>query len=524
MPSGSVAPAVEMRGIERRFGSTVALDGVDLTLRSGEIHALLGSNGAGKSTLMKVLVGLEEPDAGTVDIMGAPVDRFDPGAIRARGVAMVQQHFTLIPTLTAGENLVLARPESRRLPDRAGCRARVEQLIERFGLPVRTDVPAGELSVGEQQRLELLRALDADARVLLLDEPTAVLTDHEAAHLLVVCRKLADDGRAVAVITHRLGEVFAGCDRVTVLREGREVIGDDPVSAHTRADLATAMIGSIATGKFTERARPQHDAADSQAQGPPRLSVSGLRSGMLAGVDLDLYPGEIVAIAGVDGNGQADLEAALSGRTQPDGGSVQVDGVDMAVSQPRARRGYGVAYIPSDRYRWGLVRPMDLADNLELGRVAAVRRRRRHRRADAADALEAWNVRSAGPAARTATLSGGNAQKLVLARELDEEPAVVLACYPTRGLDPSAADSVAGKLIERAERGASVLWIGSELDELFAVADRLFVMFDGRFTGPFKPPFDRAAIGLAMAGAELDTDGEMVVDVRDGVGVAEAGS
>lgn len=436
---------------------------------------------------------------------------------------MVQQHFTLIPTLTAGENLVLARPESRRLPDRAGCRARVEQLIERFGLPVRTDVPAGELSVGEQQRLELLRALDADARVLLLDEPTAVLTDHEAAHLLVVCRKLADDGRAVAVITHRLGEVFAGCDRVTVLREGREVIGDDPVSAHTRADLATAMIGSIATGKFTERARPQHDAADSQAQGPPRLSVSGLRSGMLAGVDLDLYPGEIVAIAGVDGNGQADLEAALSGRTQPDGGSVQVDGVDMAVSQPRARRGYGVAYILqidiagawSGPWIWPTI--SNWAEWPRFGEGAGT--------AGPTPQMRSRHGTSAAPAPRPEPPPCLAATpRSWFWRELDEEPAVVLACYPTRGLDPSAADSVAGKLIERAERGASVLWIGSELDELFAVADRLFVMFDGRFTGPFKPPFDRAAIGLAMAGAELDTDGEMVVDVRDGVGVAEAGS
>ena len=493
--------AVEMRSVERRFGTTVALDGVVLTLRRGEIHALLGSNGAGKSTLMKILVGLERPDAGTVRILGDLVERFDPGAIRARGVALVQQHFTLIPTLTAGENLVLARPESRRVPDRAGCRARLVALVDRFGLEVRADVPAGELSVGEQQRLELLRALDADAQVLLLDEPTAVLTDREAEQLLAVCRSLADEGRAVAFITHRLGEVFAGCDRVSVLREGRGIIDDEPVADHTRADLASAMIGSAATGTFTERSRtvtplrpPDHEL------GPGRLAVKKLSAGLLDGIDLDVRAGEIVGIAGVDGNGQADLEAVLSGRTPPTAGSVEIDGSTMAVAQPRARLGFGVAYVPSDRYRWGLVRPMDLADNLELGRVATFRRPRRHRRADAVASLDEWNVRSAGPSARTATLSGGNAQKLVLARELGGEPGVVLACYPTRGLDPDAADTVAGRLVERAERGAAVLWIGSELDELFAVSDRLFVLIDGELAGPFLPPFDRAAIGLAMAG------------------------
>lgn len=493
--------AVEMRSVERRFGATVALDGVDLTLRRGEIHALLGSNGAGKSTLMKILVGLERPDEGTVRLLGDMVDRFDPGAIRARGVALVQQHFTLIPTLTAGENLVLARPEHRRLPDRAGCRDRVTALVNRYGLEVRTDVPAGDLSVGEQQRLELLRALDADAQVLLLDEPTAVLTDREADQLLSVCRSLADEGRAVAFITHRLGEVFAGCDRVSVLREGRGIIDDEPVAEHSRADLASAMIGAAATGTFTQRTRSALAPEPAvQPAGRGRLAVGGLTAGMLHEVDLDVHGGEIVGIAGVDGNGQADLEAVLSGRSAPAGGTVEIDGSTMAVAQPRARLGFGVAYVPSDRYRWGLVPPMDLSDNLELGRVGAFRRSRRHRRDHATEALEIWNVRGAGPAAKASTLSGGNAQKLVLSRELGGEPGVVLACYPTRGLDPDAADTVAQRLIERAEGGAAVLWIGSELDELFAVSDRLFVLSDGELIGPFFPPFDRGSIGLAMAG------------------------
>ncbi len=309
--SPGLPASVTMRGIERRFGSTVALAGVDLTLTGGEIHAVLGANGAGKSTLMKILVGLDRPDAGEVRVLGEIVDRFDPGALRARGVALVQQHFTLVPTFTGGENLVLARPEHRRLPDRSACRARLAALVERFGLEVRGDVPAGELSVGEQQRLELLRALDADARVLLLDEPTAVLTDAEAVKLLTVCRALADEGRAVAFITHRLSEVFDGCDRVSVLREGREVITDEPVARHDRSDLATAMIGETASGTFSERTR------GSSVVGDVRLALSGLGSPRLDRIDLDVRAGEIVGIAGVDGNGQSDLEACLSGVWRP---------------------------------------------------------------------------------------------------------------------------------------------------------------------------------------------------------------
>ncbi len=499
-----------MRSISRRFGGTIALSGVDLTLRSGEIHAVLGSNGAGKSTLMKILVGLERPDQGTVRVLGEPIERFEPRALRAQGVAMVQQHFTLVPTLTGGENLVLARPEHRRLPDRAACRRRLDELVDRYGLEVRSDVPAGELSVGEQQRLELLRALDADARVLLLDEPTAVLTDTEATKLLNVCRALADEGRAVAFITHRLGEVFEGCDRVTLLREGRVVIGDQAVDVHSRSALASAMIGTTATGRFTSRRER------SATCGSTRLSLRDLTSATLRGIDLDVRAGEVVGIAGVDGNGQADLESLLAGRTTPISGSVAVDGRPMIAGEPRARLAHGLAYIPSDRYRWGLVRPMDLSDNLDLGRSGLFRPRRKHRRHHARSPLAAWNVRSSGPAATAASLSGGNAQKLVLARELSGSPGVVLACYPTRGLDPDASDDVATRLVERAENGAAVLWIGAELDELFAVSDRILVLSQGRLIGPFAPTFDRERIGQAMAGMlDLEPRLDLTIDGQD---------
>jgi simple sugar transport system ATP-binding protein len=501
-PADRGAVLVRMADIRRSFGATVALDGVELLLRAGEIHALLGANGAGKTSLMRILAGLDRPDDGTVEVFGRTVQRFDPGALRRSGVALVQQHFTLVPTLTASENLVLARPTGQVLPSRRQARERLDELAGRFGLVVRDDVPAGRLSVGEQQRLELLRALDADARILLLDEPTAVLTDQEADVLLSVCRSLADEGRALVVITHRLAEVFAGCDRVTVLREGREVVSDAPVAARSRAELATAMIGAESSGTFTDR------ASRGGPSGGPRLRVDGLRLGRLAGIDLEVLGGEVLGVAGVDGNGQAELEAALSGRSVPESGSVLLDDTPVPVGDPRARRAKGFAYVPSDRYQWGLIRAMDLADNLELGRVPAWRARRRLRRDRARPDLAAWDVRTAGPQARAGTLSGGNAQKLVLARELDGEPHAVLACYPTRGLDPGASDAVSRRLVGCAEAGAAVLWIGAELDELLAVADRIVVLAAGRVTGTFLPPFDRERIGLAMAGETVSGGGE----------------
>lgn len=486
-----------MRSVSRRFGETVALDGVDFEARPGEIHALLGANGAGKTTLMRILAGLDRPDAGTVEVFGQRIEDFEPGPIRALGVALVQQHFTLVPTLTASENLVLARPEGALLPPGRTAGVRVRKLVERFGLEVRDGVPASQLSVGERQRLEILRALDADAKILLLDEPTAVLTDVEAERLLGVARDLADQGRALVVITHRLAEVEA-CDRVTVLREGIEAISDGAVAGYSRADLASAMIGTHTSGTITARTTRRTQAA------PVCLRVRDVSLGRVSGLSLNVGEGEIVGIAGVDGNGQSELEAALSGRSAAESGEVSISGESIAPGDPRSRRGQGLAYIPSDRYSWGLIGPMDLSDNLELGRVLPIRPNRPARHRAARPSLSHWDVRTAGPHARTSSLSGGNAQKLVLARELDEHPSAVLACYPTRGLDPEAADTVATRLVAAAEAGCAVLWIGAELDELLAVADRIEVLYDGTLFGPYLPPFDRAAIGLAMAGDAAD--------------------
>ncbi|OLT06997.1 hypothetical protein BJF90_15305 [Pseudonocardia sp. CNS-004] len=506
-----------MRGIRRSFGAgPAALDHVDLELREGEVHALLGENGAGKTTLMRILAGLDRPDEGTVEVAGQPAGEFSPRALRERGVAMVQQHFTLVPTLTAGENLALARPSGRLRPGSRQARRRVEELAERYGLPVRADVPVDRLSVGEEQRLEILRALDADARLLILDEPTAVLVDAEAETLLRVCRSLADDGRAIVIITHRLSEVFAGCDRVTVLRRGAVVCAGDPVSGHDRASLATLMVGENSphrnAGPVPHSASPtsRHGESDVSARrlGHLRpepadavsLRLDGAGRGRLQPLDLEVRAGEVLGVAGVDGNGQFELEELLAGIAAPDRGSVTVDGTPVPVGAPRERVAEGIAYVPADRYRRALAGPLTLADNLELGRGDRHRPPAARRRARVEPVLAEWDVRGSGPSALASSLSGGNAQKLVLARELAAGPRLVVAAQPTRGLDPEAARMVSERILAAAADGAAVVWFGAELDELFAVADRLIVLVGGRATDPFTPPYDRGAVGLAMAG------------------------
>ncbi len=498
--------AASLHGIRRSFGAGApALDGVDLEVRAGEVHALLGENGAGKTTLMRILAGLDRPDEGTIEVEGRPVDEFSPRALRERGVAMVQQHFTLVPTLTAGENLALARPSGRLRPGARQARRRVDELAERYGLPVRADVPVDRLSVGEEQRLEILRALDADARLLILDEPTAVLVDAEAATLLGVCRALAEDGRAVVIITHRLAEVFAGCDRVTVLRRGAVVCAGEPVSRHDRASLASLMVGTELSAGTRDPDLPpgppvaRRPPADTRG-GEIRLRLDGAARGRLQPLDLEVRAGEVLGVAGVDGNGQAELEELLAGIAAPDRGSVTVDGTPVPVATPRERVAHGVAYVPADRYRRALAGPLTLADNLELGRGARRRQPLARREERAGPVLLEWDVRGSGPAAAAASLSGGNAQKLVLARELAARPRLVVAAQPTRGLDPEAARMISERILAAAADGAAVVWFGAELDELFAVADRLVVLAGGRATEPFTRPYDRGAVGLAMAG------------------------
>ena len=485
------APAISMAGVSRHFGETQALDGVDFDVRRGEVHALLGENGAGKTTLMRILAGLDVADVGEVRVGDELVTRPTPRSMIDRGVALVQQHFTLVGRLTGAQNLHLARPTGWRLPSNAAAAERLAELAARYGLPVRPGVPAGQLSVGEQQRLEVLRALDRDPSVLVLDEPTAVLTELEADGLLDVCRGLADEGRSVIIISHRLREILAGADRVTVLRRGQVVVAGDAVADHDRRSLAVAMVGDGVRGD--DVTPPEHHRSE------PRLVLEGAALGRLDALDLTVRAGEIVGVAGVDGNGQTELEAILAGRSAPASGTASLDGAPIEVGAPRRRVADGVAYIAADRYRHAVVRAMSLADNVSLGRSGWWRPRRARQVAAVAARLDGWDVRGAR-AGRVGQLSGGNAQKLVLARELANPPSFVIAGHPTRGLDPGAAAAVATRVLATAAGGAAVVWIGAELDELLRVSDRIVVLCTGHAPREFHRPYDRHAIGLAMAG------------------------
>jgi general nucleoside transport system ATP-binding protein len=493
----SDTPLVTVTGLSRRFGPVTALADVDLELRRGEIHALIGENGAGKSTLVRIVAGLDRPDEGTVAVRGERVERFDRRDAIAAGIGLVQQHFTLIPTYTAEENVALSRPTRWVRPSRRALRARLAALSERFGLAVRPGIAVRDLSVGERQRVELLRALDADAQVLVLDEPTAVLVDEEADRLLALCRELADAGRAVLIVTHRLSEVLRAADRVTVLRAGRVVLSTTDVAGTTRAELAAAMVGAEATGTFDLRHARQGGTGD------PVLTVDSASAGRLTDCSFTLRRGEIVGIAGVDGNGQAELEALLVGLATPDSGRVEWHDRTLRPHHPRDRHAARVAYIPSDRHHRALAMPLSIADNLELGRGRAWRRPTRTRLAEAEPLVRDWDVRGGTPASPAGALSGGNAQKVVLAREMTGDPDVVIAAYPTRGLDPEAARAIAGRLVSAVtDRDAAAVWFGAELDELLAVADRLIVLVTGMPAREMTAPFDRAAVGRALAGVE----------------------
>jgi general nucleoside transport system ATP-binding protein len=481
------APPLQVVGVSRRFGEVQALRDVDLDIRAGEVLAILGENGAGKTTLMRILAGLDQPSSGEVLRSGAPFAPASPREAVDLGVTLVQQHFALVPTMDAVDNLLLFRAQRQRRTSRATAAADLRALADRLGFEVDGSAPVGAMSVGERQRLELLRALDAEPEVLLLDEPTAVLTDAEADRLLVITRRLADDGRAVVLITHRLREVVVAADRVAVLRNGVVVSPPAPVGDRTRSALAHEMVG--------EELPPV--GRTSTATDRVVVDIRGLRVGRLAVDRLEVRAGEVLGVAGVDGNGQVELELALTGLATPEAGTITVDGVDVSGLHPRRRVATGIGYIPSDRLARALVGSMRCDENLVLGRTTW-----RVRRAPQAEArMATWAVKGT-PDQPAMSLSGGNAQKLVAARELHGMPVAMVACQPTRGLDPAAAVQLRRALLEFADRGGAVLWVGAELDELLEVADRIVVAFHGRLSDSFVPPYDRRRVGLAMGGGE----------------------
>ena len=504
-PSGDPAGLLlEARGLTKRFGSVQALDGVSLGVRRGEIVALLGENGAGKSTLVKALFGLVRPDEGVIRLGGDDVVLRSPRDAIARGVGMVHQHVKLVGVMTVAENVVLgAEPRRRRVLDRRGANAEVTDLAARHGLGVDPTAVVEDLPVGMQQRVEILRALYHRADLLILDEPTAVLTPSETDELLRIMRSLAAEGTGIVFITHKLAEVRAVADRVTVLRAGK-VVGEAQPAEVDEAGLASLMVGrSVVLEVAKGPAEP----------GEVVLGVRGLevdddrRNRAVRGVDLEVRAGEIVGVAGVQGNGQRELAEAICGMRPVVAGSVTVGGRDVTGLGVRAVRDAGVAHIPEDRGKHGLVGSRPVADELVLNCFAERPFARRGLR-DAgavrahAEALVAqFDVRTPSVGESSAGLSGGNQQKLVVARELSRGASLVVAAQPTRGIDVGAIEFIHGRLVAERDRGAAVLLVSAELDEVLALSDRVAVMRGGVVVAVL--PIGEATserVGLLMAG------------------------
>ncbi|SDZ34468.1 nucleoside ABC transporter ATP-binding protein [Jannaschia faecimaris] len=499
---------VELKDITKRFGPVVANKGVNLTIRPGEVLGLLGENGAGKSTLMNVLCGLYSPTEGQIEIDGAAV-RFDgPGdAIRA-GIGMVHQHFMLVPVFSVAENVVLGVEPVGRLDrlDLASARAEVRRLGETYGLAVDPDAIIETLPVGVQQRVEIIKVLFRAADLLILDEPTAVLTPQEVDEFFQIVRSLSEAGKAIVFITHKLNEILEVSDRISVIRRGEIVGGGDPKQL-TRPELAEMMVGhpvdfDVARGTF--------------APGEAILDVSDLtvlRDDGAVAVDhisLQVRSGEVVGIAGVQGNGQSALIEALAGLRRPAAGRVAFDGTDITFASARARHRMGIGHIPEDRQHAGLIGNFTVAENMVLDTYYDARFSKGASidwdrvTADATKVTQAYDVRTPSVRSTASHLSGGNQQKLVVARELSRDTRFIIAGQPTRGLDVGSIAYIHARLMAARDEGDGLLIVSSELDEILAVSDRILVMFKGRIVAEYHPHeahVDKAAVGLAMAGA-----------------------
>ena len=519
LPSpAAAAPALELRGIVKRFGGVAAVDGVSLSVAPGEVLALVGENGAGKSTLISVACGLYRADAGEVRAFGAALPPGDPRAAIDAGVGVVHQHFMLVGPLTVWENVVLGR-EPRRfglLIDRARARQEVAEAARRFGLAVDVDARIESLGVGAQQRVEIVKQLWRGARVLILDEPTAVLSPREADELTQTARALAQDGRSVVFISHKLREVLAVADRICVLRRGRLV--QTVARADTSApQLAEAVMGAAAPALARKTGLllpPAPAAAKAPGPGAPLLAARELRCQSdrgrpaLRGLSLEIFAGEIVGVAGVDGNGQGELAEVLTGLRAFEG-SLRLGGREGCARSPAAARRAGVVHLPEDRHRRALCLPLNVEENLSLGRqgeppyARGLLIDRPGRRAKALELVRSFDVRPPDPLARAGDLSGGNQQKLVAARELagGAPPLLVVAVQPTRGLDLGAAARVHQALRAARDAGAAVLVVSLDLDELRALATRIVVLYDGRLAGEVAPSESDERLGQLMLGA-----------------------
>jgi ABC-type uncharacterized transport system ATPase subunit len=497
------APALELRQITKRFGTLVANRSVDFDVRKGEIHALLGENGAGKSTLMNVLYGLHQPDEGEIRLNGEPVKIDSPRRAINLGIGMVHQHFMLVPVMTVAENLVLgAEPRNGLLLDYKTASKDVRELSERFGLAVDPEAKVEDLGVGAQQRVEILRALFRGARVLVLDEPTAVLTAQEAQDLFDVLRALKADGTAIVFISHKLNEVLDVADRITVLRRG-EKIDTVPAEGSTERSLARLMVGRDVLLRVEKT---------EQHLGEPLLEVRELSARddrdlpAVKDVSFEVRAGEIVGIAGVDANGQSELIETIVGLRKPDSGRVMIAGRDVTHAGTRETLDAGLGHIAEDRHRRGLVLEFDLAENLCLREYRNPTMSRRgwlspkKMAARARGLLRQYDVRGGDTETRAGSLSGGNQQKVVIAREMSAEPQVLIAAQPTRGLDVGAIEFVHRRLVEERDQGRAVLLVSLEMEEIRSLSDRVLVIYEGEIVAEMSPSASEEDFGLVMTG------------------------
>lgn len=501
-----MAPVVEMKGITKKFPGTLANDNVDFTLEEGEIHVLLGENGAGKTTLMNVLYGLYQPDGGDIYVKGKKVRITDPNIAISKGIGMVHQHFMLIQPFTVAQNIVLGCEPKRGMRfDEKKARENVINISKQYGLSIDPDAKIHDISVGMQQRVEILKALYRGADILILDEPTAVLTPQEIEELGVILKQLVAQGKSIILITHKLKEVMSMSNRVTILRRGKII--DTVETSNTDIEaLAEMMVGrKVSLSVQKEEARVGDVVLD--VRGLKALNQRGIEA--LKGVDFEVRAGEILGIAGVDGNGQTELIEAITGLIKPKEGTVKVKGQDITGKSPKNVKEAGVAHIPEDRHKRGLVLKYSLAENMILGSHYLKRYRKglmlnynainKH----AESLIKEFDVRTPNEKVAVSSLSGGNQQKVVVAREIDREPDLLIAAQPTRGLDVGAIEYIHKRLVEQRDKGKAVLLVSLELDEIMDLSDRIAVMYDGRIVGIVNASeTTETELGIMMAGGK----------------------
>jgi simple sugar transport system ATP-binding protein len=516
----SAHPAVELRGVTKRFGSVVACDSIDLRVDRGRISGLLGENGAGKSTLMKILLGLVEPDAGEILLDGKRAAIRDPKAAAQLGLAMVHQHFSLIEPLTVWENVILGEKGGI---DQAEAMRRVNQCGERYGLHIDPRARIQDLSAGQRQRVEIVKCLVRDPRVIVLDEPTSVLTVNESRELFEVLRRVVrEEERAVVLISHKLDEILTATDTVTILRHGRVIAKHDDSSATTTRQLAREMVGREVSMRAEgaslgvleaalDTAVVDSPAAASASSSPVVLRIDSATATakdgrrLLDDLSLELHAGEILGLAGVEGNGQVALQDLLSGLLPLGSGHVEVSGRNVRTGKPGVMQHAGIGVVPEDRHRCGCVLDMSVAENLILGDVDGYAPhgvlRRSQMRAHAIELIEQYGISTSSPDAPFRSLSGGNQQRVVLARELSQCPAVLVAAHVTRGLDVGAMEYVNGCVRQVAESGVGVLLISADLEEILAMSHRIAVIHRGRIVGEMRRDgADVERIGMLMGG------------------------